>query len=63
MEYMGIINQEIDMADKYRVWVKIDEGEAVMLKFQGEPTEQQIIDATNLYIYNIENPPELPPEE
>jgi len=33
-----IINKEIDMAGKHRVWIKMPNGDLRMLKFQKEPT-------------------------
>ena len=44
-----IVNQEIDLAGKDRVWVEIAPDELVMLKFHTNPTEAMIDDAiTNL---------------
>ena len=39
-----IVNQETDMAGKYRVWVETAENELTMLKFGKEPTNQMIND-------------------
>ena len=33
-----IINKEIDMAGKHRVWIKMPNGDLRMFKFQKEPT-------------------------
>jgi len=54
MEYKGITEQYQDMAGKWRVRVLITDTDTIFLKFQTEPTEQEVIDATVLYITNLE---------
>lgn len=42
MEYKSIIRKIQDMAGKIRVFVDVGEEEAIMLKFEKDPTIQQI---------------------
>ena len=44
MEFLGIVEQFTDMAGKWRVRVKISDDETIFLKFQDEPTEQQVVE-------------------
>jgi hypothetical protein len=54
-EFKSIVNSEIDMAGKYRVWVDIGYGETPMFKFDNEVDEETVRDTADMYISNINN--------
>jgi hypothetical protein len=61
MEFVKINNKEIDEAGKYRVWVDVGDETQIMLKFQSDPSDEEVEVATQRYIDSL-IPPE-PPEE
>jgi hypothetical protein len=63
-QYGKVISQEIDMAGKYRVRVLISDGKAediIMLKFQKQPTKEEISTESEKICYVLNNP--IPKEE
>ena len=61
MEFVKINMREQDIADKYRVWVDVGNEEQIMLKFQVEPSDAEVEEATINYINSLV--PLVPPEE
>ena len=63
-QYNSTIEKEIDMAGKHRVRVLIKNGgeeELVMLKFQTEPSDEEITTAINKFL-EVKNAPAPEPE-
>ena len=52
LSFRKIARKEQDIAGKWRVWVEISDGEAVILKFQENPTTTKIKGETIKYINN-----------
>jgi hypothetical protein len=50
--FRKILRKEQDMAGKWRVWVEIADGEAVILKFQENPTTTKVREEALKYIDN-----------
>ena len=54
MKFVGIAENYKDLAGKWRVRVSFDDRSSTFLKFQKEPTEEEIIAESNKYISNLE---------
>ena len=52
LSFKRIARKEQDMAGKWRVWVEISDDEAVILKFQENPTATRVKEETIKYINN-----------
>ena len=52
LKFKKIARKEQDVAGKWRVWVEISDDEAVILKFQENPTATRVKDETIKYIKN-----------
>jgi len=52
LKFKKIARKEQDVAGKWRVWVEISDDEAVILKFQENPTATIVKDETIKYIKN-----------
>jgi hypothetical protein len=52
LSFRKILRKEQDMAGKWRVWVEIADGEAVILKFHENPTVTRVREETIKYINN-----------
>jgi uncharacterized membrane protein len=61
MEFVKINFREQDIAGKYRVWVDVGNNEQIMLKFQTDPSDAEVEEATSDYINSLV--PLVPPEE
>lgn len=58
--YDGVVRQITDPAGKHRVWVSFVNGaekQVIGLKFQAQPTSQQIVDAANIRAMYMNNQP------
>jgi|GEM_PF-3914468 len=48
---MIIVNENIDIANKYRAWVELPDKSIIILKFQTQPkTDQEVFNAADAYI-------------
>jgi hypothetical protein len=52
LSFRKILRKEQDMAGKWLVWVEIADGEAVILKFQENPTTTKVREEALKYIDN-----------
>jgi len=62
LKFKKIARKEQDVAGKWRVWVEISDDEAVILKFQENPTATRVKDETIKYIENRLKEKEIIPE-
>lgn len=62
LKFKKIARKEQDIAGKWRVWVEISDDEAVILKFQENPTATRVKDETIKYIENRLKEKEIIPE-
>jgi len=44
LSFRKILRKEQDMAGKWRVWVEVSDNEAMILKFQKNPTDTEVKD-------------------
>lgn len=59
---MEILRREFDVAQKYRVLVQLDDGDAKMFKFQNEITDEAVLAEVTRYLEAVETI-SPPPEE
>jgi hypothetical protein len=52
LSFKKIARKERDMAGKWRVWVEVSDNEAVILKFQKDPTATRVKEEIANYINN-----------
>jgi len=52
LSFRKILRKEQDMAGKWRVWVEVADGEAVILKFHENPTTTRVKEETARYVDN-----------
>jgi hypothetical protein len=52
LSFRKILRKEQDVAGKWRVWVEVADGEAMILKFQENPTTTKVREEALKYIDN-----------